>query len=116
LPIAAFKVYLAKKEGVMGKLSALSALRCILRDMERDVGLQELTAPEMDVFLAANALTRDEGQAVTSDQIYNHQLASGLAQATYHRALRSLVDLGLLEKAKGYKARLYVVRTDMIGK
>jgi hypothetical protein len=100
----------------MNKLSALFSLRCILRDMERDIGLQELTAPEMDVFLAANAMAGDEGAAVTSDQIYSHKMASGLAQATYHRALRSLVGIGLLEKANGYKVGLYVVRSDLVGK
>jgi hypothetical protein len=100
----------------MNKLSALFSLRCMLRDMERDIGLQELTAPEMDVFLAANALAGDEGEAVASDQIQNHELASGLAQATYHRALRSLLNLGLLENAIGYKTRFYVVRSDRVGK
>jgi hypothetical protein len=99
----------------MNKLSALFSIRCLLREMERDVGLQELSATEMDVFLAANAVAGDQGDAVTSDQIRNHDLASSLAQATYHRALKSLVNLGLLEKAKGYKSRVYVVRSDMIG-
>ena len=88
----------------------------MLREMERDVGLQDLTTPEMDVFLAASALAGDAGKTVTSDEIYRHELASGLAQATYHRALKSLVILGLLEKAEGYKARLYVVRSDKLGK
>jgi DNA-binding IclR family transcriptional regulator len=88
----------------------------MLREMERDVGLQDLTVPEMDVFLAASALAGDEGEAVTSDQIHHHDLTSGLAQATYHRALKSLLNLGLLETAEGYKTRRYVVRTDLVGK
>jgi len=97
------------------KLAALFELHCMLREMEHDVGLQDLTAMEMDVFLAAHAAhaaTGKAGTAVTSDQIRGHELASNLAQATYHRALRSLVALGLLEKAQGYKTRRYVVRTD----
>ena len=84
----------------------------MLREMERDVGLQELSASEMDVFLAAHNVTSKPGEAVTSDQIRHHELASNLAQATYHRALRSLVELGLLQKAEGYKAGLYIVRGD----
>lgn len=98
----------------MNKLSTLSTLRSMLREMERDVGLQELTAPEMDVLLAASALAGDKREAVTSDQIHHHELASGLAQATYHRALKSLLSRGLLETAKGYKTKLYIVRTDLI--
>lgn len=86
----------------------------MLREMEADVGLDALTAAEMDVLLAAHSVTGELGEVVTSEQIRQHDLASGLAQATYHRALRSLVGLGLLEKARGYKARHYVVRADLV--
>ena len=94
------------------KLSALFDLRCMLREMEQDVGLRDLTEMEMDVFLAAHAASGTEGSAITSDQIRRHELTSSLAQATYHRALRSLVAKGLIEKVQGYKARHYIVRTD----
>jgi hypothetical protein len=93
------------------KMSVLLALRNMLRDMERDVGLDTLSAVEKDVYLAANAVTFKEGQAVSSEQIRRHALAAELAQATYHRSLRSLLALGLLEKAFGYKAGWYVVRS-----
>ena len=55
----------------------------------------------MDVFLAAHALSGAQGEVVTSDDIRTHDLTSGIAQATYHRALRSLLSLGFLEKAEG---------------
>lgn len=86
----------------------------MLREMEHDVGLQDLTPMEKDVFLAAHAATGKAGTAVTSDQIRGHELAANLAQATYHRALKSLLAMGLLEKAQGYKTRHYVVRTDFV--
>lgn len=98
----------------MNKISALFELRCMLRRMEEDIGLETLTPAELDVFLAAHAITEKLGQVVTSDQIRRHHLASGIAQATYHRALRSLVGSGLLEKAEGYKSRHYLVRTDLV--
>ncbi|MDU8913754.1 hypothetical protein [Aestuariicoccus sp. MJ-SS9] len=100
----------------MNKISALFELRCMLRKMEEDVGLEALTPAEMDVFLAAHDVTGNLGEAVTSDQIRQHYLASDIAQATYHRALRSLVGLGLLEKAAGYKSRHYVVRADLVSR
>ena len=93
------------------KMSLLLELRNMLRDMERDVGLDTLSAVEKDVYLAANAVTFKQGEAVSSDQIRRHALATELAQATYHRSLRSLLALGLLEKADGYKAGWYVVRS-----
>jgi len=98
----------------LNKLSALSSLRSVLREMERDIGLQDLSVSEMDVFLAASALTEGPGGVVTSEQIHSHELTSGLAQATYHRALKSLLNLGLLEKAEGYKTSFYVVRSDIL--
>lgn len=85
----------------------------MLRDMERDFGLQDLSAVEMDVFLAAHAVKGTDGNEVTSDQIRRHELVRELAQATYHRALRSLVRLGLLEKADGYKSRIYLVHSGL---
>ncbi|WP_245626802.1 hypothetical protein [Aestuariivita boseongensis] len=84
----------------------------MFREMERDIGLDDLTPTELDVFLAAHAVTPKEGEAVPSDQIRRHSLVSELAQATYHRALRSLLELGLLERADGYKSRHYVVRSE----
>lgn len=98
-----------------GKISALFALRSILREMEREIGLNALTPVELDVFLAAHALSGARGEVVTSDDIRNHALTSGIAQASYHRALRSLLSLGLLEKAEGYKSRHYLVRNDLAG-
>jgi len=85
----------------------------MLREMEHEVGLHALTAVEMDVFLAAHALSGKGPEAVTSDEIRKHDLTAGIAQATYHRALRSLLSLGLLEKAEGYKSRHYLVRSDL---
>ena len=96
------------------RLSALFDMRSMMRQMEQDVGLGALSAMEKDVFLAAHALSERHGEAVTSDDIRTHELIVGMAQASYHRALRSLVSLGFLEKADGYKARHYVVRSDVV--
>jgi hypothetical protein len=97
----------------MSKISALFELRSMLREMEHEVGLHTLTPVEMDVFLAAHALSGAHGEVVTSDDIRRHNLTSGIAQATYHRALRSLLSLGFLEKAEGYKSTHYLVRSDL---
>ncbi|WP_234423523.1 hypothetical protein [Tateyamaria sp. Alg231-49] len=94
------------------KLSALLELRSMLRVMEDEVGLSSLTQVEMDVFLAAHALSEVQGDMIASEEIRNHTLTLGIPQASYHRALRSLISLGLLEKADGYKSRHYVVRND----
>lgn len=90
-------------------LSVLYELRTMLREMERDVGLQNLTATEMDVLLAAHDVSDSHGAEITSDSIRRHATTCDIAQATYHRALKSLLAMGLLEKAQGSKSGLYVV-------
>ena len=98
-----------------GMLSALFELRSMLREMEHEVGLHTLTQVEKDVFLAAHALSGARGKVVSSDEIRNHDLTSGIAQASYHRALRSLVSMGFLKKAEGYKSKRYLVTHDLAG-
>lgn len=98
----------------MDRLRAIFELRDMLRQMERDVGLDDLSPAEKDVFQAAHRLTLAPGQLVQSDQIRSHQLVQGIAQATFHRALRSLLDLGFLERPEGARAKHYVVRTDLL--
>ncbi|WP_109464919.1 hypothetical protein [Albibacillus kandeliae] len=100
----------------MDKLKSIVELTEMLRQMERDVGLDNLTQAERDVFLAAHRLTERPGDIVQSDQIRRHDLVCSIAQASYHRALRSLLALGLLERAGGARTKLYVVRSDRIGR
>ncbi|NEK25046.1 hypothetical protein GV827_22015 [Sulfitobacter sp. JBTF-M27] len=85
----------------------------MMRKMEQDVGLGELSNAELDVLLAAHAVTKGLGEAITSEQIRRHDLASDIAPATYHRALRSLLARGLIDKANGYKTSRYVVPGDL---
>ena len=92
------------------KLSVLLELRFMLRDMEQDVGLQSLSGSEMNVLLAAHDVTIKSGDVIMSEQIRNHELASELAQATFHRALKSLQKMGFLAKANGYKSGRYILQ------
>lgn len=93
----------------MDKIEAVTALRTMLRDMEQELGLNVLSGAEKDILLAARSLSKDLGDVVSSDNIRRHVLVEPHAQATYHRALRTLVGRGLMKKASGSKARAYVV-------
>lgn len=95
--------------GFLDRLRSIFELRDMLHQMERDVGLDRLSLVERDVFLAAHALTGAPGAPVQSDQIRSHRLVQDIAQATYHRTLKSLLEMGLLERAGGSKAKHYVV-------
>ena len=97
------------------ELSALFALRSMLHDMERDFGITDLSPVERDVLLAAHgAACKNDGASISSEEIRNEPLARAIAQATFHRALKSLLAKGLLAKAAGFKARHYVLSSDLL--
>lgn len=100
----------------MDRLKPIFELRDMLHQMERDLGLDRLSRSERDVLLAANSLTKTPGEPVQSEQIRNHRLVKGLAQATFHRTLKSLLELGLIKRAGGSKAKHYVVSFDPAAK
>lgn len=93
----------------MNKYSALENLRALLRSMERDLGLEDLSAVELDVFLAAQSVASEDDALLTSAQLRNHELVEDIPPATFHRALKSLVQRGYLKKADGSKAKTYVL-------
>ena len=99
----------------MDKLNSISQLRSVLRKMERDIGLDGLSAVEKDVFLAAHSLTRSEGDVVASARIRAHSCVKNIAPATYHRALRTLLKMGFLELAGDSKTKSYVIRCSVLG-
>lgn len=99
----------------MDKLNSILQLREMLRQLERDVGLEDLSRFERDVLLAAHGLCKRPGDVISSEQIREHALVQAAAQATFYRAIRSLLSRGLLEHAANTKARAYVVRSDLVG-
>ncbi len=98
----------------MRKLSAVAELRSMLRQMEHDIGIEQLSGPELDVLLSAEAATKTAGDTVTSDEIRGHVLSSRLPVATFHRALRSLVSMDFIAKAEGRKTGMYIVNHEKI--
>ncbi|WP_020040722.1 hypothetical protein [Salipiger mucosus] len=99
----------------MDKLNSIFELREMLRQLERDVGFEDLTRVERDVLLAAHSLCEKPGDVIRSEQIRGHALLQYVAQATLYRAIRRLLSAGLLERAGDSKARAYVVRSDLVG-
>lgn len=98
----------------MDKLKSIFELREMLLELERDVGLEALNRTERDVLLAAHSLSDQHGEIVSSEQLRSHSLLKSVAQATLYRAIRTLLSLGLLERAAQTKARSYVVRSDLV--
>lgn len=93
----------------MNKYLVMCNLRTLMRSMELELGLEDLSAAELDVFLAAQSIGSDEDAVITTTELRSHDLVSVFPPATYHRALRALVERGYLKKAKGAKAKTYVL-------
>ncbi|MCA0960714.1 hypothetical protein [Salipiger bermudensis] len=100
----------------MDKLTPIFELREMLRKLERDVGLEDLSRTERDVLLAAHSLTSCVDDEISTEQIRKHSLLEPVAQATLYRAIRTLLGYGLLEQTGQSRGRNYVVRSDLVGK
>ncbi len=93
----------------MDRLKAIFELRAMLRQMERELGLDRLNQNERDIVLAARDLSGGPGDVIESDALRNHELVRRQAQATFYRTLRTLLDQGLLDRASGSRAKSYVL-------
>ncbi len=93
----------------MSQNTKLAALRNMLWKMEVEVGLEGLSQPQKDVYYAA-CLVADEDQVVSSDTVRHHPMLLPMARPTFYRALKALVDRGLLETVGQRKAGHYVIK------
>lgn len=90
-------------------IKSVAQLRALLLEMETTMGLTDLSPNERDVLYAINEVGTGSPRAARSEAIRSHPLAAAIPQATYHRALKSLVQRGLVAHAPETKAGHYVV-------
>ncbi|MBI1219176.1 MAG: hypothetical protein GC186_11565 [Rhodobacteraceae bacterium] len=93
----------------MANIRSLAQLRALLLDMESELGLIDLTPVEKDVFYAISEVTIGEPPVARSEAIRSHPLTVTIPQATFHRAIRSLVDRGYIQHAPDSRAGLYII-------
>lgn len=91
------------------KFSYLFNMRAILRSMEKDLGLDDLSKVELDVLMSAHNLTQTLGQVISSRDIRSHALIKAVPSATFHRALVTLVEGGYIRKADDKRTKNYIV-------
>lgn len=90
-------------------IKSVAQLRALLFEMETALGLVDLSPNERDVLYAINEVSTGSPKTARSEAIRNHPLAAAIPQATYHRALKSLVQRGLILHAPETRAGHYVV-------
>ena len=80
--------------------------------MEQSLGFEDLTRKERDILLAfyANA-SKDQsfGWVSSTDRVRAHPTLESVSQPTFHRALRRLLERGLVERPDGLPAGMYAV-------
>ncbi|SPF79867.1 MarR family transcriptional regulator [Pseudoprimorskyibacter insulae] len=93
----------------MSPLTGLAKLRSALWQMEKDMGLDDLSRNERDVLYAFHsAASQTEGSGiVTSDAVRRDRAISEMKHATFHRSLKRLLDMGYIELAPDCKTKQY---------
>lgn len=94
----------------MPELSKLASLRTVLLEMERSMGLQDLTPVERDIYYAATDLA-DALSGVKTTSLLDHKLVIGVSRPTFFRALKSLVSKGYLLQAEEAGRGQYIVKS-----
>lgn len=88
----------------------LARLRDLLWQMEVEVGLEQLSQPQRDVYYAA-CLVADAENTLHSEEIRRHPMVAPMARPTFYRALKDLVCGGYLVAAgEGRTGRYRILR------
>lgn len=93
---------------VGSQLSAFAELRKLLIRMEEDLGLHNMTRVERDMYHACHDIRAPNG-AFDSGNLRAHRLMANVAPATFHRALKRLIELGFVRRAGGSVVKNYVL-------
>lgn len=81
--------------------SAMAQLRSVLRTLELELGLADLSKGEMDVLAAAIQIANSSKNNVASaPQILDHALVQQLGRSTIYRSITSLEERGFLVTSK----------------
>lgn len=106
------------KIATMEKLSLiaqLSNLRKVVHDMEVDLGLATLERKERDIllaFFAASVKHPVHGMIARTDTVRQYPTLMDISQPTFHRALRRLIDRGLIQRSPQLPAGTYSLNLD----
>lgn len=95
-----------QEDGKVPNNSKLARLRDLLWQMEVEVGLEQLSQSQRDVYYAA-CLVADGQKTIHSEQVRQHPMVAPMARPTFYRALKDLVMEGYLVAASDSKNGRY---------
>lgn len=93
----------------MSDISKLAELRKLMLEMERAMGLQDLSAVERDIYYAVADLS-DTPAGARTVRILDHTLVSGVSRPTFFRALKSLVSKGYVAQCGSSSRSGYCIK------
>lgn len=79
-------------------IDSIIRLRLLLEDMERDLGLDQVSSAEKMIYLAAQDVKSSDGFVQTKDMI-EHKLTKGLSRPTFFGGLKAIQNKGLLKNS-----------------
>ena len=88
-------------------LVELGRLRKLVLQMEHDLGLGDLSQNEVDILCAASEIWISKN-IIESSKIREHELVNTMKPATFHRALKSLLDKKIITHFKDSKSKRYI--------
>ena len=93
----------------MSEISKLTQLRKMMLEMERSMGLQDLSVVERDIYYAATDLS-DALSDIKTTNLLDHKLIVNVSRPTFFRALKSLVCKGYLIQSQVSGRGRYIVK------
>ena len=84
----------------MEKLNYLAQLNLLVRSVEVDLGISDVTASEKAILSAVSLLLNQQATEVSVQTLLEHELVKDIPKPTVNRALKSLVGEGRLEKVR----------------
>ncbi len=91
------------------QISAFGRLMAMIAEMEKDLGLVDLSEPERRILGAIGALVSQGQEIVSSRSIKTETACEALTDPTYYRGLKSLVEKGYIRVIEGRKTGLYTL-------
>ena len=84
----------------MEKLNYLAQLNLLVRSVELDLGISDVSATEKAILAAVSLMLNHQTTEVAVQRLLEHELVRDIPKPTVYRALKSLVGEGLLEKVR----------------
>ncbi|MFB9570724.1 hypothetical protein ACFFRS_27490, partial [Saccharopolyspora hordei] len=90
-------------------MKTLAGLLEMVAGLQRDLGLQDTLPLERDIVAIIGMYIEDGNEYVKTETLISHPLLASAPKASLHRALRSLMNRGLLAHPEGCKAGRYIL-------